>query len=100
MKVKITGVRELKKALSNITEDVAREVRDETNKAALNIESEAKRKTPVDTGRLRSSIHTIPAQSTDPETGTKTGDLEAAVATNVKYASYVEHGVGQQAQPF
>jgi HK97 gp10 family phage protein len=100
MKVNVSGIKELQRALGSYSKTKTEELRDAVNESALNVDRGAKKRVPVDTGRLRSSIHAVPANSFDSQTQTKTGDLEGAVVTNVEYAEKVEFGIRQAAQPY
>ena len=108
MKVSVTGLSRLNKAFSDYDRNKQGELRDLANGSALIIETGAKERSPFDTGRLRSSVHAIPANTTDNSfsytdikgqshdgaTQVQTGELDAAVATNVEYAPKQEriHG--------
>lgn len=100
MKVSITGLSRLNKDFSDYDRKKQGELRDLANGSALTIETGAKQRSPFDTGRLRSSVHAITANTTDNSfsytdskgathdgaTQVQTGQLDAAVATNVEYA--------------
>lgn len=88
--VNITGIAQAQKELNKYVSRKTKELVDETNKAALKVERGAKRRAPVDTGRLRSSIHAVPTNSVDEETGVRTGKEDSAVVTNVVYAPFQE----------
>jgi len=59
------------------------------HKSVLIVERDAKINAPVDTGRLRASI-TNEVEKTD-------NDIIGRVGTNVKYASFQEHGTSKMA---
>ena len=62
-------------------------------KAVFIVERQAKQNCPVDTGILKSSITNKVEQAG--------GDITGIVGTNIKYASFVEHGTANMsAQPF
>lgn len=102
IKVEISGLRQLARNIESYNEGKKKELRNAANGAGVNVDRKAKRKTPVDTGRLRSSLHVVVAgTNNDPETGISTDELEAAVATNVEYAKFVEKGTARmKARPF
>lgn len=75
--------------LSEVGEDIIREVDDEILATALEIETLAKEKVPFDTGRLRSSINTV------------RNNKSVSVLTPVNYAIFVEFGTKYMpAKPF
>lgn len=125
-KAKLTGISGFKKSLNAYKRTKTQQIVDQTNTSAINVDRNAKKAAPVGTpestgvpgyagGRLRSSIHPIYAgqvdgsfpyrndggDSFDGGTGERMGPTEAAVATNVEYASFVENGTHKMAaQPF
>lgn len=90
MKINITGIKTAQKNLSEYVTKKTKQLRDESNKAAINVARGAKRDVNVDTGRLRASIHEVFTGTTDPDTGVSTGDTDSAVVTNVEYAPWQE----------
>lgn len=91
MKVQMSGIKELNRALSKYKKTKTDELRDDVNRAVLNVERNTKKLlvTKVDRslGRLISSYHSRPAK------GRK---LEGDVHSNLFYAPFVEFGTGTE----
>lgn len=101
LSAQITGIKQFERNLKSAVGKRTQKIINQTNASAINVDRQAKKNAPVDTGRLRTSIHAIPTSTFDRETNVMTGDVEAAVATNVEYAPFLEFGtVKIDARPF
>jgi HK97 gp10 family phage protein len=88
MSIKISGVKELEKALDELKS--AKEYQRALQKGCLIIERAAKQKAPKGNGDLRNSIqHKIEAEG---------DELVGVIYTNLLYAPYVEFGTGIEAE--
>src|SRR5690554_5384134 len=89
LRISLTGMKQVRKALHDYGKTKTEEMRDATNRAGLSIQGEAKRRLASGmldhpTGRLASSIHL------------KKEDMENTVYTNLDYAPFVEFGTGDR----
>lgn len=90
--VKLDGMSELLAKLELLRDYAERAIEKGIEKAAAELKEDVKSLAPVDTGRLRESIkHTVKKGA---------GRVEAAVSTDVEYASNVEFGTRNPPQPF
>lgn len=85
LKIKVTGVKELKKNLEKLSDEFTRKLEVATRAGALIVQNDAKQRAPYRTGTLRRSIHTE-------ITSRRRDSVEAQVGTNVEYARRIEYG--------
>lgn len=91
MRVRLDGLNEFRRMVSNLTEEVQQDVRELVRETTLGIEADAKNLAPVDTGNLRRNIKSK-----------ITGDgLTGEVTSHAEYGMSVEFGTSKSpAQPY
>jgi hypothetical protein len=109
--VKVTGIKEIKDELKQLTDDIKAEAYETLiTMSRVEIETKAKQAVPVDTGRLKSSIMTIHKERTTYNYTDRKGkkgrsydgrlqtvqpkDYEVFVGTNVEYANKIHENGG------
>lgn len=90
MRIRLDGMKEFKRVVSNLTEEVQQEVKDLVKNTTLGVEADAKNLAPVDTGNLRRNI----------KSNITGNGFKGEVTSNSEYGMHVEFGTSKSpAQP-